>query len=218
MNYQKYTRSIPIIQWTGLDLKAKLYWNFSVWHSHGTTTSLLHCSLISPPPPPPSLHGILPLIAGVVVVAVAGGHHPLDGSLVFTQYLLHPRQGGLQSVGPAHRHLHLRHPGKDAVAKKWWSDIVTVLRNILLMMMMKKRERPEDEHQHQCGKEQLADLKQKKQHVLTVAAHKLWLWYVSICFRCESYFPWEKYEFATLHKFERRRNNTNMMLDIKWSW
>ena len=41
------------------------------------------------------------------------------------------------------------------------------------MMMMKKRERPEDEHQHQCGKEQLADLKQKKQHVLTVAAHKL---------------------------------------------
>ena len=29
-----------------------------------------------------------------------------------TQHLLHPGQRGLQS--PAHRHLHLGHPGKDA--------------------------------------------------------------------------------------------------------
>ena len=75
-------------------------------------------------------------------------------------------------------------------------------------------ERPEDEDKQKCGEEQVADHKQRNQQQLTRTTVII----CRICFRCKSYFPWGKYEFATLHKFKRRRNNTNMMLDIKWVW
>ena len=127
------------VQWTGLDLdESKTLLISSLFSLHnmaqnfspGLLTHLLSSSTTSFSPWHPPPH------CWCCRWSCSQLSSPLP---VFTQYLLHPRQGGLQSVAPAHRHLHLGHPGKDAAAKQWWCDIVTVFGNILLMRDLRMR-------------------------------------------------------------------------------